>query len=216
MTEKTPVQNVALAWTGASGIQYGMRLLDCLMEVGCQVSLMISKPAQVVIGMETDLELPSRMLDVERSLRERYGHTEGRLRVYGQDQWTAPLASGSSVPDAMVICPCSAATVAAVATGASRSLIERAADVVLKEQRRLILVVRETPLSLIQLENLVRIARAGGVIMPAAPGFYHRPGSVQELVDFMVARILDHLSVPHTLAARWGRENTPPGAGSGA
>lgn len=214
MTDRSPVHDVALAWTGASGIQYGIRLLDCLMEAGAQVSLMISKPAQVVAGLETDLDLPSRTSDIERSLNQRYGHTEGRLRVFGRDQWTAPPASGSAVPDAMVICPCSAATVAAVATGASRSLIERAADVVLKERRRLMLVVRETPFSLIQLENMVRIARAGGVIMPAAPGFYHRPADVAALVDFMVARVLDHLGVPHTLTARWG--STPAAGGSGA
>lgn len=196
--------HIALAWTGASGVQYGLRLLECLLGSGCRVSLMVSKPAQVVIGTETDLALPARSADLQRALSERFPGADGRLSVFGRDQWTAPVASGSAAPDAMVVCPCTTATVAAVATGASRSLIERAADVVLKERKTLVLVVRETPLSAIHLENMLRLARAGAVIMPAAPGFYHRPRSVEDLVDFIVARILDHLHLEQNLLPPWG------------
>ncbi|MFB6261728.1 MAG: UbiX family flavin prenyltransferase, partial [Thiohalorhabdaceae bacterium] len=128
----------------------------------------------------------------------------GELRVYGREQWTAPLASGSNAPRAMVVCPCTSGTVAALASGGSDNLIERAADVILKERRQLILVPRETPLSVIHLDNLQRLAHMGVTVLPANPGFYHRPQSVQDLVDFVVARILDHLAVPHQLVARWG------------
>jgi 4-hydroxy-3-polyprenylbenzoate decarboxylase len=196
--------HIALAWTGASGIQYGLRLLECLLTSGCHVSLMVSRPAQVVIGAETDLCLPARTADLRRALLERFPQGQGRLSVYGRDQWTAPVASGSAAPDAMVVCPCTTATVSAIAAGASRSLIERAADVVLKERRTLLLVVRETPFSAIHLENMLRLARAGAVIMPAAPGFYHRPESVGDLVDFMVARVMDHLRLEQTLLPPWG------------
>jgi 4-hydroxy-3-polyprenylbenzoate decarboxylase len=165
---------------------------------------MVSKPAQVVAGMETDLILPGRPSDLRAALVERFPEAQGKLAVYGRDQWTAPVASGSAAPDAMVICPCTTATVSAVATGASRSLIERAADVVLKERRPLLLVVRETPLSAVHLENMLRLANAGAVIMPAAPGFYHRPSTVEELVDFIVARVLDQLGLGQQLLPPWG------------
>ena len=208
MSEADKTGTIGLAWTGASGIQYGLRLLECLLQGGRPVALMISRPAQVVIGMETDLDLPGRTGEIERALTERHGAAPGQLRVYGREQWTAPLASGSAAPAAMVVCPCTTATVSAVATGASRSLIERAADVVLKEQRKLVLVVRETPLSAIHLENMLTLARAGAVIMPAAPGFYHRPARVEELVDFIVARVLDQLGIEHELVAPWGSDRS--------
>lgn len=190
--------------TGASGAPYGLRLLECLLDSGVRVSLMLSKPAQVVIGMETDLQLPGRPGEIRRFFLNRYGAAPGMLEVYDREQWTAPVASGSSFPDAMVVCPCTTGTLAAIACGNSRNLIERAGDVCLKEQRKLILVVRETPLSQIHLENMLRLARAGAVIMPANPGFYHRPRDVQALVDFIVARILDHLGIEHALMPRWG------------
>ena len=198
--------HVALAMTGASGAQYGLRLLECLLAGGCRVSLMISKPAQVVIGMETDLALPARSADIRRFFCARHGVEESQLQVYGREEWTAPVASGSAAPDAMVVCPCTTATVSALATGASRSLIERAGDVVLKERRTLVLVVRETPFSAIHLENMLTLARAGAVIMPANPGYYHRPRTVDALVDFVVARVLDHLGLPQHLVAPWGME----------
>ncbi len=185
-------------------MQYGIRLLECLLDANCRISLMVSKPAQVVAGMETDLTLPGRPSDLRAALVERFPAGQGKLAVYGRDQWTAPVASGSAAPDAMVICPCTTATVSAVATGASRSLIERAADVVLKERRTLLLVVRETPLSVVHLENMLRLAQAGAVIMPAAPGFYHRPSTVEELVDFIVARVMDHLGIVQQLLPPWG------------
>ncbi|MDD3519566.1 MAG: UbiX family flavin prenyltransferase [Chromatiales bacterium] len=199
---------IALAMTGASGAPYGLRLLECLIGAGARVWLMLSKPAQVVIGMETDLALPSRPADIARFLSERHGAAPGQLQVFDREQWTAPVASGSSAPDALVICPCTTGTLAAVATGQSRSLIERAADVVLKERRKLILVVRETPFSEIHLENMLRLARMGAVIMPANPAFYHRPTDIDGLVDFMVARILDHLGIPQRLSPRWGEPET--------
>ena len=167
---------------------------------------MLSKPAQLVIGMETDLSLPGRQAELGRTLGELYDAAPGQLQVFGEQQWTAPVASGSSPAEAMVICPCTTGTLSAVAVGASRSLIERAADVTLKERRKLIVVLRETPLSEIHLENMLRLTRMGAVMMPANPGFYHRPQSVDELVDFMVARVLDHLDVPHRLMPRWGVE----------
>lgn len=200
----TQPRRISLAMTGASGVQYGLRLLECLIKADIHVYLMLSQPARIVMGMETDLRLPGRSSEVARILATRYNAAPGQLEVLGEQQWTAPVASGSGVPEAMVICPCTTGTLSAVAVGASRSLIERAADVVLKERRRLILVLRETPLSEIHLENMLRLTRMGAVIMPANPGFYHRPQSVEDLIDFMVARVLDHLSVPQTLLPAWG------------
>jgi 4-hydroxy-3-polyprenylbenzoate decarboxylase len=197
-------QAIAVAWTGASGIQYGMRLVECLLAAGRRVYLMVSPAAQVVAGMETDLRLPGRPAEIEALLNELYRPEAGQLQVFGRQQWTAPVASGSNPPAAMVVCPCTTGTLAALAAGMCEDLIDRAADVVLKEGRRLILVVRETPFSVIHLENMLRLARAGAVIMPANPGFYFRPRAVEELVDFMVARVLDHLGVEHELGARWG------------
>ena len=194
---------IALAMTGASGAAYGLRLLECLLGAGREVWFLVSEPGQVVISMETDLRLPARPAEMERVLAGRYGG-QGRLRVFGQKQWTAPLASGSGAPAAMVVCPCTTGTLAAIASGHSSSLIERGADVTLKEGRPLILVVRETPLSAIHLENMLRLARAGAVILPACPGFYHGPRSVDDLVDFVVARVLDRLEVPHELVPPWG------------
>jgi flavin prenyltransferase len=204
--------DLALALTGASGVQYGIRLLECLVAAGVPVHLMLSRPAQVVLGLETDLSVPGRPAEIGRYFSERFQAEPGQIRCYGPEQWTAPVASGSAVPRAMVVCPCSTATLSAVATGASRSLIERAADVVLKERRKLILVVRETPFSEVHLENMLRLARLGAVIMPANPAFYHRPRSLDDLIDFMVARILDHLDIAHDLMPRWG---VPPTATEG-
>jgi flavin prenyltransferase len=198
--------HVALAMTGASGAPYGLRLLECLLGAGCRVTLMISKPAQVVISMETDLQVPGRPAEIRRFFCERHGVPDSQLAVHGQEEWTAPVASGSAAPDAMVVCPCTTATVSALATGASRSLIERAGDVVLKERRPLVLVVRETPFSPIHLENMLTLARAGAVILPANPGFYHRPTGIEGLVDFVVARVLDHLRIEQRLVTPWGGE----------
>ena len=195
---------ITLAITGASGSAYGLRLLECLLEAGRRVCLLISRPGRLVVRMETGLELPSRPEEIRRLLSERFQAAEGQLRVFGPEQWTAPVASGSNPPQAMVVCPCTVSTLSAIACGASNNLLERAADVMLKEQRKLILVVRETPFSAVHLENMLKLARLGVLIMPAAPGFYHRPRSVDDLVDFMVARVLDQLGIEHGLGPRWG------------
>ena len=165
---------------------------------------MVSQAAQVVANMETDLRFPGRPEEMQAFLVDHFAAKPGRLQVFGRQQWTAPVASGSNPPEAVVICPCTTGTLASVANGVCDDLIDRSADVALKEGRRLIMVVRETPFSIIHLENMLRLARAGAVIMPANPGFYFRPESVGDIVDFMVARVLDHLAVPHTLSNRWG------------
>ena len=197
-------QPIAVAITGASGSAYALRLLECLLAAGEAVYLMISQAGQIVLKMESDLELPAQPGEVERLLSERFDTAPGQLRVFGRQQWMAPVASGSNPPRAMVVCPCTTGTLSAIACGASNDLLERAADVVLKERKKLILVVRETPLSEIHLENMLKLSRMGATIMPANPGFYHRPDNVQQLVDFMVARILDQLELPHRLMVRWG------------
>jgi flavin prenyltransferase len=195
---------IALALTGASGAQYGLRLLEMLLKAERRVYLMLSKPAQLVIGMETDLKLPSRAQDAQQFLTQHFGAKADQLQVFSPEQWTAPVASGSAPIAAMVICPCSMATLSAIATGASRSLIERAADVAIKEQRKLVIVPRETPFSAIHLENMLKLARLGVVVLPANPGFYHRPSKLDDIVDFVAARILDHLGVAHDLVPIWG------------
>ena len=195
---------VCLAFTGASGMPYGVRLLECLLEAGSRVQLLYSQVAQVVAKQEIGLELPSRASEAQVLLQERFAGLPGRLEVFGRDEWFSPVASGSNPPDAMVVCPCTMGTLAAIAQGLANNLIERAADVVLKEGRKLVLVPRETPLSVIHLENMLRLARAGAVILPPAPGFYHHPQCVKDLLDFVVGRILDQLSVPHSLMPRWG------------
>ncbi len=199
-------QTIALAMTGASGMPYGLSLLEQLIAADRQVWLMLSQAGQIVIGMETDLQLPGRSAEIERYLSDWCQASPGQLRVFGREQWTAPPASGTGAPDAMVVCPCTTGTLSAIAHGRSDDLIERAADVVIKERRRLILVPRETPFSEIHLDNMLRLARMGVVILPPNPGFYHQPETLQDIVDFVVARILDHLDIPHDLLPVWGEE----------
>jgi flavin prenyltransferase len=207
-------KTICLALTGASGMPYGLRLLECLLTADCQVQLLYSQASQVVARQELDFELPSRPSDAKAALLARFAATiestagprvdPEKLAVFGREEWFAPVASGSNPPDAMVVCPCSMGTLAAIAQGLADNLIERAADVVLKEGRKLVLVPRETPFSAIHLENMLRLSRAGAVILPPSPGFYHHPQSVQDIVDFVVARVLDQIDVPHTLMQRWG------------
>ncbi len=197
-------RRVTLALTGASGQPYGLRLLRALLDADTEVHVVVSKAARVVIGTETELRLPAGTEAAREALRAWSGTDRGELKVFGQEQWTAPVASGSGAPASMVICPCSTGTLSAIACGASDNLIERAADVALKEQRQLILVPRESPYSAVHLENMLKLSRLGATILPASPGFYHEPRSVDDLVDFVVARILDHLKIPHTLVGRWG------------
>jgi 4-hydroxy-3-polyprenylbenzoate decarboxylase len=195
---------ISVAMTGASGAQYGLRLVECLVQADYRVLLMFTKAAQVVIGSETDCALPGRTAEQTRYLSALYKAKDGQLRVYGEEEWTSPVASGSGAPRTMVVCPCTMATVSAIAVGASENLLERAADVVIKEGGKLVLVPRETPFSVIHLENMLKLARLGAVILPANPGFYHRPAQVDSMVDFIVARVLDQLGVDHDLLQRWG------------
>lgn len=197
-------RRVTLAITGASGVQYGLRLLQCMLAADVQVLLLISRAAQVVIATETDLKLPGQPDQQELFLSELYGAREGQIKVYGREQWMAPVASGSGAPSSMVVCPCSTGSLSAIACGASNNLIERAADVVLKERRQLILVPREAPYSEIHLEHMLKLTRMGAVVIPASPGFYQRPASVEEMVDFIVARILSQLGIEQSLLPRWG------------
>jgi len=205
------MRTITLAFTGASGMPYGLRLLECLLAAGAQVRLLYSAAAQVVAKQECALTLPAQPREAVRLLSERYRAREAQLEVYAREDWLSPVASGSNPGDAMAICPCSMGTLGAVAAGLADNLIERAADVMLKERRPLVLVPRETPLSTIHLENMLRLARAGAVILPPAPGFYTEPQTIGDLVDFVVARVLDHLAVPHELVERWGGARAPRG-----
>ncbi|WP_151703892.1 flavin prenyltransferase UbiX [Nitrincola alkalilacustris] len=199
-------RRITLALTGASGAQYGLRLMECLLQLNCQVLLMVSKAAQVVIATETDLALPGTPEKQTEFLTQHFAARPDQIRVFGREQWMAPVASGSGAPSSMVICPCSTGTLSAVATGASNNLIERAADVALKERRQLIMVPREAPYSELHLENMLKLTRMGVVIIPASPGFYHRPQSIEDMIDFIVARILSQLGFEQTLLPRWGEK----------
>lgn len=199
-----PLTSVTLALCGASGMAYGLRLLECLLAAGLQVNLLVTQAAHLVAKQELGVALPARAGDLERQLSESLHARDGQLRVFGREDWNAPVASGSNPADAMVVCPCSMGTLAAIAHGLSDNLIERAADVMLKEQRKLILVPREAPFSTLHLENMLTLSRMNAVILPANPGFYHQPQTVADIVDFIVARILDQLGVQHDLMARWG------------
>lgn len=202
--ERVLQRPICLALTGASGAQYGLRLLQCLLEKKFSVHLLISDAAAQVIELETDLSLPDGAAARRSYLAAQYAADEHNLVLPEKYEWTAAVASGSNAPRAMVICPCSSGSLSAIATGASNNLIERAADVVIKERRQLVLVHREMPVSAIHLEHQLKLAQLGVTVMPASPGFYHRPQTVDDMVDFVVARILDHLQVPHALMQRWG------------
>ena len=166
--------------------------------------MLVSSAAQVVISTETEHKIGARPEEITSYFSTLYGAKIGQLQVFGKEQWMAPIASGSGVSRAMVVCPCSSATLSSIACGTSDNLISRAADVVLKEQKKLILVTREMPVSAIHLENMLKLAKLGVSIFPASPGFYHQPESINDLVDFVVARIMDHLEIEHTLIPRWG------------
>jgi len=199
----SPPRRVVVAWSGASGIGYGLRLVEVLLAAGIRVKLVYSAVTQVVARQELDLALPSAPEAAATLLRERFGAGDA-LQVYGREAWFAPIASGSNAADAMVVCPCSMGTLASIAQGLAKNLIDRAADVMLKERRPLVLAPRETPLSAIHLENMLRLARAGACILPANPGFYHRPQRVEDLIDFVVMRICDQIGVATDLLPRWG------------
>ena len=218
--------DVVLAITGASGSAYALRLIQVLLSSGQHLHLVVSGAARQVMVRELEAELPgngasnsewSAMIDqtLAGPIGMAWGFPRplatasvpGTIRSYAPSDYSAGIASGSFRTRGMVICPCSMGTLSAIATGASTNLIQRAADVHLKERRPLVLVPRETPLSLIQLENMTRVCNAGATVMPSMPGFYHKPLQIADLVDFVVARILDHLQVEHSLMQRWGDES---------
>ena len=199
------MKKITLAMTGASGAQYGLRLLDCLVQADCEIHFMISGAARIVVETETDLSLPDDRA-LEDFLTANFDADEGQIRLFTKEDWFAPAASGSASPASMVICPASGGTLSAIACGASNNLIERAADVAIKEKRQLIVVPRETPLSPIHLENMLKLARLGVTVLPAMPGFYHSPQSISDLVDFVVGKVLDQLGIEQNLFERWGKE----------
>src|SRR3954449_9075686 len=193
--------HVFLGITGASGAPYAARLLEALASADCELGICASSAGIEVLGTELfgDATLPR-----DETLARLLEHANGAARIYDPDDWGSPYASGSAKVDAYVICPCSMGTLGTIASGAMPNLIHRAASVALKEGRKLVLVPRETPLSTIHLENMLRLRQAGAVVLFAAPGFYHRAESVDDLVDFVVARCLDQLGLEHEVAPRWG------------
>ena len=196
-------KTITIAMTGATGAPYTLRLIQEVLKAGHQIQFLCSQPGQIVISMETDLKLKASPQQMQAQLCEYFSCSAEQLKVYGKEQWTAPMASGSSVADAMVVCPCSMGTLAAISQGLSNNLIHRAADVVIKERRKLIIVPRETPFSSIHLENMLRLSNQGVVMLPPSPGFYQGVSSVEDLIDFVVARILDQLDIENSLSPRW-------------
>ncbi len=174
---------VLVGITGASGVEYALNLLRRLRELGVEHECVVSDAAKRIIEVETRAEVPE---------------------CYSEHEIHAPFASGSSAPDAMVVIPCSMKTLAAIAAGYSGNLITRSADVMLKERRKLVLVPRETPLNAIHLRNMLALAEMGAVILPAMPAFYHRPATIQDMLDFIAGKVLDVLGIEHTLYRRWG------------
>ncbi|GLS83154.1 flavin prenyltransferase UbiX [Paraferrimonas haliotis] len=209
MTQSHSPEPITVAYTGASGAGYGLRLVQQLLLLGHPVYLMVSSAARVVLKTEEQLGLSANPEKMTEQLNQYFGTEPGLLQVFAKEDWFSPVASGSSAPKKMIICPCSAGSLAAVATGMSNNLIERAADVVLKERGQLILVPRETPFHAIHLQHMLTLSQLGAVIMPAAPGFYHQPKRIEDLIDFMVARIMDHLGISQQLMAPWGYANKP-------
>jgi 4-hydroxy-3-polyprenylbenzoate decarboxylase len=193
---------IVVAITGASGAPYAVRLIESLVVAERSVQLIVSSHGLRLLRTETEI-------DSVESLRAKVGATawDRWITVFDDGDRGAAPASGSALSDGMIICPCSMGTLSAISVGASRSLVERAADVALKERRKLLMVIRETPLSAIHLENMLRVTRAGAVVMPAAPGFYNRPAQIDDLVNFMVGRVLDHFGVPQHLTPRWGGQD---------
>jgi len=194
-----PLLPIVMAVTGASGAPYAVRLLEALVAAGQPVQLIVSDHGLRLLRTETEI-------DSVAALRARVGADgwDARVTTFDDGDRGAAPASGSARNRGMVICPCSMGTISAISQGTSRSLVERAADVALKERRALVVVPRETPYSAIHLENMLRLTRAGAVVLPASPGFYHRPTQIAELIDFVVARVLDHLGVAHAIGRRWG------------
>lgn len=197
-------KKITLAITGASGSAYALRLLECLVAANYQVFVLCSSAARIVFDTEVGLKIPGSPSAVSEFFTKKFNAKPEQIIVFGKEQWFSPVASGSAAPKTMVVCPCSTGTLAAISQGMSDNLIERAADVVIKERGQLILVPRETPFSTIHLQNMLSLSQIGVTIMPAAPGFYHQPQSINDLIDFMVGRLLDHLNIEQTIMPRWG------------
>jgi 4-hydroxy-3-polyprenylbenzoate decarboxylase len=195
---------ITLAISGASGAPYALRLLEQLVKAEYQVFLLISSAAKVVFATEEDIKIPGKPEAAAAFFTERFSAKEGQIIVCGKEEWFSPVASGSAAPKQMIVCPCSTGSISSIAMGACDNLIERAADVVIKERGQLILVPREMPFSTIHLENMLKLSQMGVTIMPASPGFYHQPKSIDDLIDFVVARILDHIGIDQKLVERWG------------
>jgi flavin prenyltransferase len=196
-------RHIVVAITGASGAIYGLKLIEELLRVGFRLSILISKTGFAVLQYETGLDWNGEEAEVTRFLQEHFRKVDG-LEYYAEDNFFAPVASGSSAPDAMVLCPCTMGTLARIASGNSGNLLERCADVVLKERRTLVVVPRETPLSDIHLENMLKLSRCGARIVPAMPAFYQKPESVDDMINFVVGKVLDALEIEHELFRRWG------------
>jgi len=200
MNKKT----IVLALTGASGAVYGLRLLEELLKAERQVYLVVSDAAKIVLNTECEFPLLESAADIHKELSTRFVNAHN-LQVLHNDDWLSAPASGSAMISSMVVCPCSMGTLSAIANGASDTLLERAADVALKEKRKLMLLVREMPFSAIHLENMLKLARLGASIIPASPGFYNKPNTINELVDFVVARLLQQLEIDSDLVKPWGQ-----------
>ena len=205
--------HVVLAITGASGSVYGLRLGGELLKAGYRLTILISRTGFDVIRHETGLDWQASETEVADRLKLYFDDRGKRLEYYAEDNLFAPVASGSSAPDAMVICPCTMGTLSRIACGNSGNLLERCADVVLKERRNLVVVPRETPLNEIHLENMLRLFRMGARIVPAMPAYYHKPESVEDLVNFVVGKALDALGVEHNLYRRWEDVDRAEGRG---
>ena len=206
------LKHIGLAVSGASGVVYGLRLAQCLLEAECRVSMIFSQNAKIIAESECGIAIPESPESARDFLLENLftGAESENFQIFDENNWNAPLASGSGAPDSYIICPASMATIADIAHGAAHNLITRAADVVLKLRRPLVLVPRETPFSTLHLQNLLKLSEMGAVVFPAAPAFYQNPENIGDLIDFMVARILDFLGLAPDNLPRWGENSDFP------
>ncbi len=205
-SEAEKIRHFVVAMTGASGAVYGLRLISELLRSGERVSLILTEAGRQVLAHETGIDWAEDVSERQRQVREHFSSIA--VDCIAMNDFFSGIASGSAAPDAMVVIPCSLGTAGRIAAGLSNNLLERAADVMLKERRPLLLVPRETPLNTIHLENLLRLSRAGAIVLPAMPGFYHAPQTLEDLVDFVVGKVLDQLQVKHQLFKRWGGEDS--------
>lgn len=196
-------EKITLAVTGASGSGYFLQLLQALVDSHSQIYLLLSDAAKIVLKTEENEDWPFEIEELNLFLQKRFKSEDQQIVALASKDWFSPVASGSSAPNKMVICPCSCGTLASIAQGLSNNLIERSADVILKERGQLIIMPRETPFSTLHLRNMLTLSELGVTVMPLAPGFYHQPQTISDLQGFMVARVLDHLEIEHQIAKRW-------------